>query len=326
MGTSFIAPSLNQLNAPQSCGLTNVADPFTTFAAFTANCAQGNPNLVPESADTMSFGFTLDLIDGMSLAIDWSETDFEDRIVSSTTADILAADFFNFRQATGYSGSGLPPLDMVASWVNSPASDKRIQRDPNNLAQIDRIISSSSNASKMLVEAIDIKFNYMFGIGDWGTFNVGLDATYVESYTYQLSADRPVVEAKGLQNGLTGAVPPMPEWKANARLGWSMGNHSANFLVRYIDDVVFDSSKFSFQRLLPFSNYREVDVLRASTIADASYNYRGVEALGGEFSFTVGARNLFDRLPQKVPMLGGMESILYDPTGRMLYGRVTFEM
>jgi hypothetical protein len=48
--------------------------------------------------------------------------------------------------------------------------------------------------------------------------------------------------------------------------------------------------------------------------------------LGGELSFTLGARNLFDRLPQKVPMLGGMESILYDPTGRMLYGRVTFEM
>lgn len=325
-GTSFIAPSLNQLNSPQSCGLTNVADPFTTFAAFTANCSQGNPALVPESADTQSFGFSLSPMDGMSIDIDWSETDFVDRIVSSTTADILAADFFNFRQATGYSGSGLPPMSAVASWVANPLSDKRIQRDPNNLAQIDRIISGSSNASKMLVKAIDLKFAYMFSVGDWGMFNVGLDATYVDSYTYQLSVDRPVVEAKGLQNGLTGAVPPMPEWKANARFGWSRGNHSANMLVRYIDDIIFDSSKFSFQRLLPFSNYRDVDVLRASTIADASYNYRGLEAFGGEFSFTLGARNLFDRMPQKVPMLGGMESVLYDPTGRMLYGRISFDM
>ena len=105
-----------------------------------------------------------------------------------------------------------------------------------------------------------------------------------------------------------------------------MGNHSANVIVRYIDEITFDAEKFSFQRLLPFSNYRDVEVLRASTITDASYNYSGLDALGGEFSFTVGARNLFDRLPQKVPMLGGMESILYDPTGRMLYGRVTFEM
>ncbi|WP_237134211.1 TonB-dependent receptor plug domain-containing protein [Pseudohongiella sp. O18] len=325
-GTSFIAPTLNQLNAPESCGLTNVSDPFTTFAAFTANCSQGNPNLVPESADTTAFGVTLNLLDGMTLDIDWSETNFEDRIISSTTADILAADFFNFRQATGYSGSGLPPVDQVRAWVNNPLSDKRIQRDPNNVAQIDRIISSSTNASKMDVTALDLKFDYLFSIGDWGTMNFGLDATYVDSYTYQLSADRPVVEAKGNQNALTGAVPPMPEWKANASIGWNMGNHSANVIVRYIDEITFDAEKFSFQRFLPFSNYRNVEVLRASTITDASYNYSGLDALGGEFSFTVGARNLFDRLPQKVPMLGGMESILYDPTGRMLYGRVTFEM
>lgn len=325
-GTSFIAPSLNQLNAPQSCGLTNVSDPFTEFAAFTANCSQGNPDLVPESADTLGFGVTLNLMEGMTLDLDWSETSFEDRIISSTTADILASDFFNFRQATGYSGSGTPPRDMVLAWVNSPQADPRIQRDPNNVAQIDRIISSDSNASKMEVKALDIKFDYLYPAGDLGVLNFGIDATYVDSYTYQLSPDRDVVEATGNQNALTGAVPPMPEWKANVRLGWSRDNHSANVIVRYIDEMTFDADKFSFQRLLPFSNYREVEVLRASTITDASYSYRGFEALGGEFAFTVGARNLFDRLPQKVPMLGGMESQLYDPTGRMLYGRITFDM
>ena len=51
-----------------------------------------------------------------------------------------------------------------------------------------------------------------------------------------------------------------------------------------------------------------------------------LETIGGELSFTVGARNLFDRLPQKVPMLGGNESIMYDPTGRMVYARITYEM
>ena len=325
-GTSFIAPSLNQLNAPQSCGLTNVADPFTTFAAFTANCSQGNPDLVPESADTMGIGFTLNLLEGMTLDIDYSETDFTDRIISSTTADILASDFFNFRQATGYSGTGTPPADMVRAWVASPQSDPRIQRDPNNVAQIDRIISSDTNASSMLVEAIDIKFDYLFPVADLGMFNVGVDATFVDTYEYQLSPDRDVVEAVGNQNNLTGAVPPMPEWKANVRLGWSRDQHSVNVIVRYLDEMTFDASKFSFQQFLPFSNYRDVDVLRASTITDASYNYRGLEAFGGEFAFTVGARNLFDRAPQKVPLLGGVESFLYDPTGRMVYGRVTFEM
>jgi iron complex outermembrane receptor protein len=325
-GSSFIAPSLNQLNAPQSCGLTNVSDPFTTFAAFTANCSQGNPNLVPESADTLSMGFDLDLIENMSVSIDYSETDFVDRIISSTTGDVLAADYFNFRQAFNYTATAKPPLDLVQQWVNDPRSDKRIQRNPAGLDQIDRILSGASNASKMLVKAYDFKWSYRFSVADYGMFSLAMDATYVDSYSYQLSVERPIVEAAGWQNDLTGAVPPMPRVKANVSIGWSRDRHSANITGRYIDDVVFNANKFEYQARLPFSNYRNVDVLKASSIFDASYNYRGLEALGGELSFTLGARNLFDRMPQKVPMLGGMESVLYDPTGRMLYGRVTFEM
>lgn len=325
-GSSFIAPTLSQLNDPESCGLTNVADPFTSFAAFTANCSKGNPNLVPESADTLSFGFELEIIEDLTLSLDWSETDFTDRIVSSTTNDVLAADFFNFKQATGFSGTGKPTLEQVAAWNADPRSDKRIQRDPNNMAQIDRIYSGDSNASSMLVQAYDLKLRYRFELGDLGMFNLGLDATYVDSYQYQLSVDRPVIEAVGLQNDNTGSVPPMPEWKGNLNLGWLRGQHSANMTVRYIDSLVFDANPFSFQRSLPFSNYRTVTELRDSTIVDAAYNFSDVEALGGAFTFTVGARNLFDRLPQKVPMLGGMESVLYDPTGRMLYARISYEM
>ncbi len=325
-GSSFIAPSLNQLNAPESCGLTNVADPFTTFAAFTANCSRGNAALVPESADTLSVGFELDLIEGMRLSVDYSETDFTDRIVSSTTNDVLTADFFNFKQATGFAGPGKPTLAQVAAWNADPRSDKRIVRDPSNMAQIDRIFSGSTNASSMLVQAYDISWSYRFAVGDLGNFNLGVSATYVDSYQYQLSADRPVVEAKGVQNDNTGAVPPMPEWKANLSVGWLRGQHSANMTVRYIDDIIFDANPFSFQAALPFSNYRTVTELHASTIVDAAYNFSQLEALGGEFAFTLGARNLFDRLPQKVPMLGGMESVLYDPTGRMVYARITYEM
>lgn len=325
-GSSFIAPSLGQLNSPESCGLTNVADPFTSFAAFTANCSSGNPNLVPESADTLSVGFELDLIEGMSLSVNYGKTDFTDRIVGSTTNDVLNADFFNFKAATGFNGPGKPTLAQVAAWNADPRSDKRVARDPGNMAQIDRIYSGSSNASSMLVEAYDVNWSYRFSVGDIGMFNVSLSGTYVDSYQYQLSVDRPVVEAVGQQNDNTGAVPPMPQWKANLNLGWVRGQHSANMTVRYIDAMVFDANPFSFQAALPFSNYRTVTELHASTIVDAAYNFRQVEALGGEFGFTLGARNLFDRLPQKVPMLGGMESTLYDPTGRMVYARITYEM
>jgi len=325
-GSSFIAPTLDQMNAPESCGLTNVSDPFTTFAAFTANCSRGNPELVPESADTLALGFDLDLIEGMSLSLDYSKTDFRDRIVTSTTSDVLAMDYFNFRQAYGWTSDAKPPLDLVAQWVADPRSDKRIQRNPAGLDQIDRIISGSSNASAMVVKAYDLKWRYLFSVADIGMINLHLDAFFLDSYSYQLSPDRPVVEAVGKQNDLTGAVPPLPRWKANLSIGWSNGNHSANLTGHYVHDILFDANKLSYQARLPFSNYREVSVLRASTIFDASYNYTGIEAFGGDWSLTVGARNLFDRLPQKVPMLGGIEAVLHDPSGRMLYGRITLEL
>lgn len=338
-GTSFIAPSLDDLNAPESCGLTNVSDPFTVFAAFTASCSRGNPDLVPESADTLSAGFTWTIMPSMTLDVDWSETDFTDRIITTTTEDVLSADFFNFQQAYGAVPAGsLPTLAQVADWVADPRSDPRIVRNPSNLEQIDRIISGRLNASSMFVRSYDLKWNYFFdlggafgltdliGVNDMGAMNVALNASYIDEYTYQLSPDREVVDGVGQQNNGTGAVPPLPKWKGNLSLGWAGGQHSFNFTVHYIDEIVFDANKFSFQRFLPYSNYRNVDVLRASTIADAAYNFSQFERLGGEFTFTLGARNLFDREPQKVPMLGGIESMLYDPTGRMIYARITYEL
>src|SRR5690606_24209182 len=118
-----------------------------------------------------------------------------------------------------------------------------------------------------------------FELGNLGMFNLGLDATYVDSYQYQLTVDRPVVEAVGLQNNLTGAVPPMPEWKGNLNLAWIRGQHSANMTVRYIDSMVFDADPFAFQAALPYSNYRTTTELHESTIVDAAYNFSQYEAL-----------------------------------------------
>src|SRR5690606_12796022 len=105
---------------------------------------------------------------------------------------------------------GEPSLAQLTAWVADPRSDKRVERNPGDLTQIDRVRSGDSNASSMLVRAVDLKFDYLFPIADYGMFNVSLDGTYMDTYEYQLSSDRPVVQAVGKQNEPTGAVPPMP--------------------------------------------------------------------------------------------------------------------
>ena len=54
------------------------------------------------------------------------------------------------------------------------------------------------------------------------------------------------------------------------------------------------------------------------------YSYRGLDALGGSFNFSIGARNVFDRMPQKTGMIAGVVASMQDPLGRVIYARVNY--
>ncbi|MCB1672587.1 MAG: TonB-dependent receptor [Gammaproteobacteria bacterium] len=329
-GEAFIVPTLNQLNRPEQCVLSNFDDPFTTAQGFITSCITGNPDLSSETSDSLSFGFDLTLFDELVWSLTWSETDFKDRIVSTTTQDIARSDFRNFRAATGFTPTDAQPEPTAAqlqAWLDSGLADPRIIR--NNTLEPVRLLQSDSNASSMLVRAFDTSVSYGFSLDDvglngWGDINLLLQATYVDTYTFQLSADAPEREAVGNQNNDYGAVPAIPELRANLRINWMLGNHSVSATARYVDEVTFDASEFSFQRFFPGSTWKHTDVIRAWSQLDAYYTYRDFEALGGVMNFSVGARNLFDRMPQKVGMIAGVEASLQDPLGRVIYARVNY--
>lgn len=336
-GEAFIVPSLNALNALSSCGLSNVDDLFTTFSGFITSCSSGNANLRSETSESFSLGVDLTPIDGLDIHLSYGETDFSDRIVNTTTQDILRADFAEFQLATGYAATDdnpLPSLAQLTAWVADPRSDKRIERDPRDIATTTRINRSNSNASTMLVQAWDLQVNYNFtlddiGLGDlgnWGDFRVGLQTTKVDTYEWQESILTPVREAMGHQNNSFGAVPIIPEYRANVSLGWSLANHSVSATVRYTDEVAFDANQFSFQKWIrPEHNYRDNTVIDAWTQMDMFYAYRGLEVMDGEATLSLGARNLFDREAQKTGMIGGAVTQLQSVLGRVLYVRATYE-
>ena len=137
-------------------------------------------------------------------------------------------------------------------------------------------------------------------------------------------------EPLGKRNRFLGEAPPLPEDKANLRIGWVMGNHSASIAAHYIDEVEYDgyswgSGFFGYFPYFTGFDISERDTLRAFTSADVAYNYRGLELFGTNVDVTLGSRNVFDRMPQRVNDFAGMESILYDARGRLIYGRVSIE-
>ncbi|MEX2366649.1 MAG: TonB-dependent receptor, partial [Pseudohongiellaceae bacterium] len=153
-GEAFIVPTLNQLNRPEQCGLSNVDDLFTTFSGFITSCITGNQELKSETSDSLSFGIDVSLLDDLTWSLTWTEVDFTDRIVSTTTQDIVRSDYRNFQEATGFAPTDANPYPSVAqleAWVADPRSDKRILRSPSDVTTTVRINQSDSNASSMLV-------------------------------------------------------------------------------------------------------------------------------------------------------------------------------
>lgn len=333
-GEAFIVPTLNQLNAPDNCSLSNVDDLFTSFSGFITSCRTGNPNLVSETAESLSIGMDLTPIDGLDIHLSYSETDFTDRIVDTTTQDIVRADFANFQAASGFvatDANPYPTVEALTAWTQNPASDPRIERDPLDITTTTRINRSETNASIMLVKAFDIQANYNFdldsiGFGSWGDFRASLNATYTDTYSWQKSPLKPLLEAKGHQKNSFGAVPIIPDWRANIGLGWSRGNHSISTTVRYIDEVLFDANEFSFQQYLhPENLWTTTEVIRAWTQTDMFYTYSDLEVYGGNATLSLGARNLFDREAQKTGMIAGVVSQIQSLLGRMVYARVNYE-
>jgi len=329
-GDAFIAPSLQQLLNPVSCGLSTVTDRFGPHSAFTTACGGGNPGLQNETSKSTQFG--VDLVFGnFDLSVTWNNTDFTNRIISINGQTKMELDFANFKAATGFSGSGQPgsqpSADQLRAWLANPASDKDIIRDPNDILtilQVDNI--SSINAETVDVTAYDINANYHFSLSNIGDFRIGLQATYIDEFLFQEDPLQPIQDGAGKYNDTTSAAPSLPRWKANLRTGWSRGNHSVVAITRYVDSMPYDGPQFAFMDFFGGTtrpaNLTEV---KAWSQVDASYTYRGLSAFNGEFSFTLGSRNLFDREPQRSPEFAGVLGALQDPLGRTIYGRMVYD-
>jgi len=332
-GDAFIAPTLSQLYDPVSCGLSTVTDRFGPFSAFTTACAGGNALLKNESATTQSAGFDL-VFENFDLHLTWNNTEFQNRIVNTTGQQVAEIDFQAYKDWSGFTGSGVgaanqPAAGQLQAWLASGLSDPRIIRDPSDIFSILQVNTGSSNASSVEVTAYDLQANYRMSFNRLGDFRFNLQATYIDSFLYQEDPTKPIVEAAGKYNDVTGAAPELPQLKANLQIGWNKGDHSVNAIARYVDDMPYDGPLFT--HLDYFANYNRpgnigVEGIKAWSQVDMTYTYRGLEFMGSDINFSVGSRNLFDREAQRSPEFAGVLGGLQDPMGRNFFARVQFDL
>ena len=327
-GESFLAPTATQArpyDPNEGCseiffGLDKITGTQLTGGA---GCSSGNPKLRPETSVMKNFGVTWEPsgdLDGLSISLDYQDIEYTDRIRTLSNPETVDKQFTEMLQAIGVAESsyssapGSATRTAANAWLatqdNTGAGG--VIRDTQS-QQVLRVIRQAANISTVWISLYDFKADYTLDTQSWGTFVPALNLSYFTSYEYE-DLFGGVKDALGYQNANSGVVPPLPKLKANARVNWFMNNHSASLTANFTDEVIFDDTVNAI-----FTGLTASPIIDSQTIVNAQYAYAFDDFFGSQFVVSGGIRNLFDEMPQPLPILGGFESRLQQPWGRQFW-------
>lgn len=332
VGESFLAPAPDDarpFDPNENCGeIFFGGDPLTGGVLNGgASCSSGNPDLQPEESDIWNLGFTWEPLDGLSVSMDYQSIEYTDRIRTLGTLDVVDIEFQAMLAAIGSTAGSYDPTPGSATrtaanqWLATTGGDPAVTRDATT-QRVSRVVRQAANVSNVFVDLLDGRVNYAWDTDGIGSFDAMLGATYYTKFEYQ-SFDGGLLDAAGNQNARTGIVPPLPEMKAQARLNWIRDKHSASALVNWQKEVWFDDR---VNNVLTGIQRPANGKIKGLAYVNVNYQYLFEDLLGSDVTFRVGINNLFDELPQLLPILGGFESRLQTPMGRQYFVSVDLQL
>lgn len=332
------APTLQDLFAPQLVSLDGVNDPCAgtstapkgpLTAADTGCLAQGlsigqtvapnpadqynglgggNPNLLPEIADTYTAGVVLQpgFLPGFSMSVDWFSIKVEGAI-QGIGADTIVTQCTNTADP------------FFCNLINRDASGSLWRTNGGY------VINTPQNIGYAKTKGIDVSAAYSRQIGGVGRMNISFVGTWLDELTTFDGITVPV-DCKGYHGALCGT--PNPAWRHQLRVGLDtkMGiGISARW--RYFDSVAQDRSS---------SNPNLAGTTQPANLKIPAVSYFDLTLtadVGDNFKFRLGANNLLDKTPPLVagaacpagPCNGNTWAQVYDSIGRYVYAGVTLD-
>jgi iron complex outermembrane receptor protein len=318
------APNVGELYLPNTLGLWSGSDPCAgTAPEYTAaECANqgvtaaqygniakspaaqynqfagGNPNLKPESADTVTAGFVLDPIDNLTISVDYWDIKVEDTIGTMGASTILET---------------CSKANVLCEYVvRSPTGSLW-------LGQAGYVINPTDNFGKLHYEGIDLAAVYSLEALS-GSFNFNLLGTYLltknidplPSYA-PAAADCVGVISAGCASA-SGASPVSPEWRHTFSVGYDSNEFWAvGAKWRYFQGVKYEGT----------TDLIVNDNVGSQSYFDLNATFRFLE----NSDVMVGVNNVLDEEP---PMMGATLATnantaagFYDTLGRFLFINAT---
>ncbi len=274
----------------------------------------GNPDLQPETADTISFGlaFQPSFVPGLRLQIDYFDISIEDAIQAPN------ADFSL----------------LMCALNGDPSTCTRVQRDRDGSlfnSNAGFIVDTFENIGEIATSGIDLDASYAFDIGSGGRLGFDFVGTMLDSLEFT-PQDGVTYDCAGLYGAVCGV--PAPEWRHKLDTTWRMpwGGVDLTLSWRYFGEVKRDAEDSN--EFLSFLGTATGPLATDSRLGSRSYfDLTGSVTMADKYTLRVGVNNLFD----KDPPLNGQDSCptgpcngntwpqVYDAFGRQIFGLVTID-
>jgi iron complex outermembrane receptor protein len=318
---AFRAPTLPQLfggvRESLPSGLTDLrrppaltGDPFDGASTQRLVRAGGNPNLTPELAKGMQYGFVYDIpfkaLQGLSFGSSFFKIEQENVITTTGTG------FIRQNEVGGGTAGLITRAPGTETYTNTTASPINVLSGPNNATtpvapgqtvtvpgRILSILDGVLNLAFQKIEGYDIEVNYRKRTTDYGQFSLRSSATYLKFYGFTRTVNPANLSGRD----------GYPRIRTQSSVGWARKEHSAgishNFIGPYGD---YTRDGFEVESYYTFNAYYGLDVPT------------GLIPFAENTRLTVGVDNALDKEPNLAyDTVGYDNSFVSRPAGRFFY-------
>jgi iron complex outermembrane recepter protein len=232
-GEGFLEPSLGELYAPPAFtlaptswrpqpGIVN-AEPETTYAVYS------NKNLKPGDSRDFTGGFV-----------------YTPKWMPSGHTLTFAVDFWDIeRTGVVTQPSAQEVVNRFRKGQLLPGEIVQLSGPPNDPAtSVNFVQSAFFNSGKQKARGVDFTLLYQYQTPNWGTFTWTTQATYLDSFIFQLDSSSKPHEVSGRANndpfegaffGQVTAGDGWLKWKGASTLDWAYHNFDFSFTEHYWD-------------------------------------------------------------------------------------------
>ncbi len=310
-------PTFSERFDSQGSGGNVNPDPVLGTAYTVTPVTTGNPNLRPEKADTLTYGFVFQprFVDGLQLSVDYYDIKVKDAI-GTLGFQRIVTDCFN-------GDATLCPF---------------VERDPTTRV-IGRVLDTYLNIAKTSVRGIDYEVQYAMRPDFFGSQQESLVFRGIAGQLLERSNQASNI---GLVNDFNGGFTAgvlYPDWKANVSGTYTLGNWSLLIAEEYIsrskiNTTFIDAADYAAGRVLvngATKAFPEVDDnwLPSYFNTNARLGYHFEDGDGHEWDVSLFVTNLLDKHPMVIPSnatRGGSQTVSnnFDAYGRRYVLGVNF--